>query len=125
MGEIKPLLDAKVRVTAIARVLGVSCQTLYTYLDALRGAILAVLMCFFKSASATPEPYEQAMRNAATVVLRITLSNSTATTKRAPRKTTVSKADAAFLASLSPWARKLEMLARPLRVKLTKAINQK
>jgi hypothetical protein len=37
----------------------------------------------------------------------------------------MSKSDAAFLASLSPWARKLEMLARPLRGKLTKAINQK
>jgi hypothetical protein len=35
------------------------------------------------------------------------------------------KADAEFLASLSPWARKLELLARPLRGKLTKAVNQK
>jgi hypothetical protein len=30
-----------------------------------------------------------------------------------------------YLASLSPWVRKLELMARPLRGKLTKAIEQK
>ena len=56
----------------------------------------------------------------------------TITTKRAPvaRKKTAannSKADAeaAHLASLSPWVRELHALAKPLTGKLTKAIAQK
>lgn len=51
------------------------------------------------------------------------------TRKPATRKTTLSKprdaADAAYLASLSPWLRKIELMARPLRGKLTKAVNIK
>jgi len=46
-----------------------------------------------------------------------------ATKKRKP--TAKLTDDDKYLASLSPWARKLELLARPLRGKLTKAINQK
>lgn len=45
--------------------------------------------------------------------------------KPAAVKKSKSTPDDEYLASLSPWARKLELLARPLRGKLTKAIEQK
>ena len=48
-----------------------------------------------------------------------------ATRKKSPASKPRDAADAAYLKSLSPWVRKLELLARPLRGKLTKAINQK
>lgn len=56
----------------------------------------------------------------------------TTTTKRAPaaRKKIAAnnrkaEAEAAHLASLSPWVRELHALAKPLTGKLTKAIAQK
>lgn len=56
----------------------------------------------------------------------------TITTKRTPvaRKKTAANnrkadAEAAHLASLSPWVRELHALAKPLTGKLTKAIAQK
>ncbi len=45
--------------------------------------------------------------------------------KPAPVKKHKSTPDDEYLASLSPWVRKLELMARPLRGKLTKAIEQK
>lgn len=49
----------------------------------------------------------------------------TSVTRKPAAKKRKATADDEYLASLSPWARKLELLARPLRGKLTKAINQK
>lgn len=54
---------------------------------------------------------------------------TTATARVAHKKPAAKKrtatADDEYLASLSPWVRKLELMARPLRGKLTKAIEQK
>jgi hypothetical protein len=55
---------------------------------------------------------------------------TTTTRKAATRKKTTAnnrkaEAEAAHLASLSPWVRELHALAKPLTGKLTKAIAQK
>ncbi len=55
------------------------------------------------------------------------MTTATSRTPAARKKTAAAnrKAEAEYLASLSPWVRKLEVMARPLRGKLTKAIEQK
>lgn len=57
--------------------------------------------------------------------MNATTTRAKVTRKKTPATKPRDAEDAAYLASLKPWVRDLELLARPLRGKLTKAINQK
>ena len=54
-----------------------------------------------------------------------TTTRAPAARKKIPANNRKTEAEAAHLASLSPWVRELHALAKPLTGKLTKAIAQK